>query len=353
MQPDSIPRKTMKLRALFLALASASTALPSSAHAADDFCSRLIVLAINQICQRLPNGYSLCQPVALVGPSPECAIPNRQALVPVPLGPPTLQALAPWAAPWTALAATSAAVAPLPAQAWTTPEAPAATTPTAADLPRIMAATPKPTSESTAAPLAAPASTKATLVAQKDFPPIAAPKAPVAPSAPSAPIPPVVVAATPVAAPAAGKVPAASPAIAAPAATAPSAATRIAASGPTTQEEAAASVDALAHFDFDSAKLTNAGRAVLDAWLAEAPKDKTVRVIGHADRLGPEPYNLKLSLRRAEAVKHYLVGKGIDPRRIQLEAKGESEPVKRCKGGDTPATKACLAPNRRVKIDPE
>jgi len=115
-------------------------------------------------------------------------------------------------------------------------------------------------------------------------------------------------------------------------------------------EEAA---DALAHFDFDSATLTVAGRGLLDAWVAQAPKDKPVRVSGHADRLGPEPYNLNLSLRRAEAVKQYLSEKGISPRRIQLEAKGEAEPVKRCKGGATAATKNCLAPNRRVEIDPE
>jgi outer membrane protein OmpA-like peptidoglycan-associated protein len=115
---------------------------------------------------------------------------------------------------------------------------------------------------------------------------------------------------------------------------------------------AAVDIDALTHFDFDSAELTIAGRAALDGWVAAAPAEKTVKVVGHADRLGPEPYNLKLSLRRAQAVKQYLVGKGVNPRRIEIEAKGESEPVKRCKGGDTPATKACLAPNRRVKIAP-
>ena len=118
-------------------------------------------------------------------------------------------------------------------------------------------------------------------------------------------------------------------------------------------ESDAAKADALAHFDFDSANLTEAGRAALDAWLATTPGGKTIRVSGHADRLGPEPYNLKLSLRRAEAVKQYLVGKGMDPRRVELEARGESDPVKRCKGEATPATKACLAPNRRVVIDPE
>lgn len=124
------------------------------------------------------------------------------------------------------------------------------------------------------------------------------------------------------------------------------------ATAPATQAEDSKMADALAHFDFDSAILTDAGRAELDAWLAVAAKDKKIRVSGHADRLGPEPYNVKLSLRRAEAVKQYLISKGMAPHRIELEAKGESDPVKRCKGGPTTATKACLAPNRRVVIDP-
>jgi len=83
------------------------------------------------------------------------------------------------------------------------------------------------------------------------------------------------------------------------------------------------------------------------------PRAGRFRITGHADRLGPEPYNLKLSLRRAETVKQYLAGKGVDARVIQLEAKGESDPVKRCKGGATPATKACLAPNRRAEVESE
>jgi len=128
-----------------------------------------------------------------------------------------------------------------------------------------------------------------------------------------------------------------------------------AAAGKTAAQAAsdAAVADALAHFDFDRAELTAAGRAALDTWLAQAPKNQPVRVIGHADRLGPEPYNLKLSLRRAQSVRQYLTGKGVSARVIELEAKGESEPVKRCKGGATPATKKCLAPNRRAVVELE
>jgi OOP family OmpA-OmpF porin len=111
--------------------------------------------------------------------------------------------------------------------------------------------------------------------------------------------------------------------------------------------------DGLAHFGFDRAELSERGRAELDAWLKQPPpKGRSLRVTGHADRLGPASYNLKLSGRRAETVKNYLMTKGVDGNDIQVVAKGESEPVKHCKGGATKATIACLAPNRRVEIDP-
>jgi outer membrane protein OmpA-like peptidoglycan-associated protein len=112
-------------------------------------------------------------------------------------------------------------------------------------------------------------------------------------------------------------------------------------------------VDALAHFDFDSAELTEAGRDTLDAWLAQAPVGMPVVISGYADRLGPEPYNVDLSLRRAMAARDYLVSRGKDVRDIRIHARGETHAVKHCKGGPTPSTKACLAPNRRVEISPE
>lgn len=112
--------------------------------------------------------------------------------------------------------------------------------------------------------------------------------------------------------------------------------------------------DGLAHFEFDRAELSEQARSELDAWLTQPiPKGKTLRVTGHADRLGPAYYNMKLSGRRALTVKKYLVGKGVEGTDIKVVAKGESEPVKYCKGGATKATIACLAPNRRVEIDPE
>lgn len=382
----------MKHRAIVLALASASALLPAGAHAAEDFCSRLIIQAINQFCQLLPNGSTLCQPVALVGPSAECKVPERQGVVQVPLGPPTIQPLAPWAA-----AHGYPGLPTRPATA-TAPMSPFVTAPTAPALPAAPAAVMMEAAKPVAEPTAAAG--VGTSVAQTSAPTVAAPAAPVAASTPTPPVAPPELPAPPVAAPLTAAViatpapvEALAPTVTAPivaavatsaapvavpptppdverAAVAPPEAMAKSATEPKTPApdaapvvtpttaaamptEADKAVDALAHFDFDSANLTDAGRAVLDAWLAEAPKDKTIRVSGHADRLGPDPYNLKLSLRRADAVKQYLIGKGLNPRRIELEARGESDPVKRCKGDPTPATKDCLAPNRRVMIVPE
>ena len=108
--------------------------------------------------------------------------------------------------------------------------------------------------------------------------------------------------------------------------------------------------DTLAHFEFDSAELTETGRAMLDAWLAQAAGDMPIRVTGHADRLGPEPYNDRLSLQRAETIKKYLTEKGKTAKHIEIIAKGEAQPVVGCLGGADPETKACLAPNRRAEI---
>jgi outer membrane protein OmpA-like peptidoglycan-associated protein len=106
------------------------------------------------------------------------------------------------------------------------------------------------------------------------------------------------------------------------------------------------------HFEFDSAELNNSGRLVLNGWLMDVPKDLPLRLTGHSDRLGPETYNLSLSQRRAMTVQQYLVEKGMKSEAMQIMAKGEKAPVIKCKGGATPATKTCLAPNRRVEVDP-
>jgi len=80
-------------------------------------------------------------------------------------------------------------------------------------------------------------------------------------------------------------------------------------------------------------------------------------VTGHADRIGTDAYNQKLSQRRADAVKDYLVGQGVEDKRIETAAKGESEPVVSCdnvKGkvsGKNKNLVECLQPNRRVVVE--
>lgn len=81
-----------------------------------------------------------------------------------------------------------------------------------------------------------------------------------------------------------------------------------------------------------------------------------ITVEGHTDRLGSAAYNQQLSMRRAQAVKTYLVNSGgIDANKVQAIGKGESAPMTRpgdCKDG-TPRTEliACLRADRRVDVD--
>lgn len=111
-------------------------------------------------------------------------------------------------------------------------------------------------------------------------------------------------------------------------------------------------------FGFDQSTLRPEGLAALEKFTTElrAGSFEQIRVEGHTDRLGSPLYNQKLSLRRAEAVKGYLVQTGrIDPAKISTEGKGESEPATKpadCKGNaPTPALIACLQPDRRVEVE--
>jgi OOP family OmpA-OmpF porin len=102
-----------------------------------------------------------------------------------------------------------------------------------------------------------------------------------------------------------------------------------------------------AFFDFDKSNLKPEGKAKLDD-LAGKVKDINLEVIiavGHTDSVGKDAYNQKLSVRRAEAVKAYLVSKGIEKNRVYTEGKGEKQPVADNK------TAAGRAKNRRVEIE--
>jgi OmpA-OmpF porin, OOP family len=102
-----------------------------------------------------------------------------------------------------------------------------------------------------------------------------------------------------------------------------------------------------AFFDFDKAVLKPEGKAKLDDLIGKI-KDINLEVIiavGHTDSVGADAYNQKLSVNRAEAVKAYLVSKGIEKNRVYTEGKGEKQPVADNK------TAEGRAKNRRVEIE--
>ena len=102
-----------------------------------------------------------------------------------------------------------------------------------------------------------------------------------------------------------------------------------------------------AFFDFNKSVIKPEGKAKLDDLVGKI-KDINLEVIiavGHTDAVGSDAYNQKLSIRRSEAVKAYLVSKGIEKNRVYTEGKGEKQPVADNK------TSEGRAKNRRVEIE--
>ncbi len=100
-------------------------------------------------------------------------------------------------------------------------------------------------------------------------------------------------------------------------------------------------------FDFDKSTLKPEGRQVLDQVAAQVRSIdlETIIATGHTDSIGTEAYNLKLSERRANTVKQYLVEQGVPADRIYAEGKGKLQPIASNK------TREGRAQNRRVEIE--
>jgi OOP family OmpA-OmpF porin len=102
-----------------------------------------------------------------------------------------------------------------------------------------------------------------------------------------------------------------------------------------------------AFFDFDKSALKPEAQAKL-ADLVDKTKAISLEVViavGHTDSVGEGAYNQKLSVARADAVKNFLIGKGIEKNRIYTEGKGASQPVADNK------TAEGRAKNRRVEVE--
>ncbi|WP_461561204.1 OmpA family protein [Thiobacillus sp.] len=100
------------------------------------------------------------------------------------------------------------------------------------------------------------------------------------------------------------------------------------------------------NFDFDKATLRQEDIAIIDKDVTGLDKwgNVNIEVAGHTDSRGSDKYNMKLSQRRAEAVRNYLISKGIAADRLTAKGYGESQPV-----ADN-ATDEGRFKNRRVEL---
>jgi len=111
-------------------------------------------------------------------------------------------------------------------------------------------------------------------------------------------------------------------------------------------------------FDFNKADLRPGAKQILDkeivAKLPEFGKVQAMIISGHTDRIGSNDYNQKLSEKRAETVKTYLVSRGVDASVIDTYGYGKTQPLPSVKCDDKLPRKKlieCLEPNRRVEVE--
>jgi len=134
----------------------------------------------------------------------------------------------------------------------------------------------------------------------------------------------------------------------------PPAATTAAAQAAPASKKFSFSADAL--FAFDKSSLEPAGKEMLDDLVRQLAgvSYATIVATGHTDRFGGDGYNQRLSERRANVVKDYLMGKNIAATRIEAEGRGKGDPITKasdCPGPRSARVIACLQRDRRVDVE--
>lgn len=110
-------------------------------------------------------------------------------------------------------------------------------------------------------------------------------------------------------------------------------------------EKAAMAAGTVFYFEFDSATMTRAAQAAVDAHIALLKtNDRSVRLDGHTDERGTRDYNMALGERRANAVRDYMVVNGVASYRIETVSYGEEQPVAYGSG------ESSWSQNRRVEL---
>ena len=98
------------------------------------------------------------------------------------------------------------------------------------------------------------------------------------------------------------------------------------------------------NFKFDSDKLTGEAKESLKSKLDTLKSATDIVIVGHTDSLGPDSYNMMLSLRRGEAVRSYLEKNGVEREKMQIKGEGEKSPA------SNNGSSSGRAQNRRVVI---
>jgi len=109
-------------------------------------------------------------------------------------------------------------------------------------------------------------------------------------------------------------------------------------------------------FDSDKSALRPAGQDKLDEFVKKIHglDSQDIVAVGYADRMGEDGDNQVLSRQRVDAVRSYLVSKGVAWNRVQTTAKGESRPTTyagECKDANNAKNVACMQPDRHVFIE--